>query len=433
MDSKKKKKILGKLIAGMGIGFILMLCWVFYVMKLVDADIMNSTVAALSIIGIMVVMLFSVFLMIRFFFGKIMTIFGGWSNGTDEIMDTGMQKMVSRNDEIGEIARYMQETFNSITGVIKGIRTASRELGEVSDNFKEIFKTMESAVEQTGSEVEVIASNTQVQSTQVADMKNKIDAIGNSIEMIAQNVELLAISAEVMGKYDEAVDNILKDLVDISCKSSESVENVRQQTEITNQSAQKIRSATEIIAGISAQTNLLALNASIEAARAGDNGKGFAVVAEEIRVLADQSKESTEQIASVVAALLQNSAVSVEITREVSEAFAIQNEKIRETETIFSSLNSEVGKVSESIQNISSEVQELNAYKDIIESGMNSLAETAMKNAESAAVTAENVEEFTQIVSECNDATDIVVAVSEELIGYIKEFSEDAIKEKIVV
>ena len=348
-------------------------------------------------------------------------------------MDTGMQKMVSRNDEIGEIARYMQETFNSITGVIKGIRTASRELGEVSDNFKEIFKTMESAVEQTGSEVEVIASNTQVQSTQVADMKNKIDAIGNSIEMIAQNVELLAISAEVMGKYDEAVDNILKDLVDISCKSSESVENVRQQTEITNQSAQKIRSATEIIAGISAQTNLLALNASIEAARAGDNGKGFAVVAEEIRVLADQSKESTEQIASVVAALLQNSAVSVEITREVSEAFAIQNEKIRETETIFSSLNSEVGKVSESIQNISSEVQELNAYKDIIESGMNSLAETAMKNAESAAVTAENVEEFTQIVSECNDATDIVVAVSEELIGYIKEFSEDAIKEKIVV
>ena len=75
MDSKKKKKILGKLIAGMGIGFILMLCWVFYVMKLVDADIMNSTVAALSIIGIMVVMLFSVFLMIRFFFGKIIYIF----------------------------------------------------------------------------------------------------------------------------------------------------------------------------------------------------------------------------------------------------------------------------------------------------------------------------------------------------------------------
>ncbi len=56
---------------------------------------------------------------------------------------------------------------------------------------------------------------------------------------------------------------------------------------------------------------------------------------------------------------------------------------------------------------------------------------TSQQNAESAEVT--NMEEFRQIIGECNSATEVVVNVSEELIGCIKEFSEDAIKEKIIV
>lgn len=156
-------------------------------------------------------------------------------------------------------------------------------------------------------------------------------------------------------------------------------------------------------------------------------------MAEEIRALADQSKESTEQIESVVTALLDNSAVSVEITREVSEAFLKQNKKIRDTEEIFGSLNNEVGKVSESIQEITEEVEGLNTHKAVIETGIDSLAMTAQQNADSAEVTTENMEEFRQIVSECNNTTGVVVNVTEELIGYIKEFSEDAIKEKIIL
>ena len=72
------------------------------------------------------------------------------------------------------------------------------------------------------------------------------------------------------------------------------MDQVQEQTNITNESAQAIQAATDIIAGIANQTNLLSLNASIEAARAGENGRGIALEAEEIRGLADQSKESAD-------------------------------------------------------------------------------------------------------------------------------------------
>ncbi len=433
MDVKKKKTLLRKLILGLTVCFLAIVGWVIFILKLLEKGTINTTLASISIVGVLLFILGGIFMVVRFIVGKFLQIFSGLKGTTDEKLDKGADKLAARNDEIGEMARYIQDMFSSIGTVINGIRTASGELSEVSKNFTDIFNSMEQAVEQTGEEVDTIASNTTLQAEQTSDMKDKIIAISEAIEKISGNVETLAESAGVMKQYDASVEKILGELVLISQKSSESVENVRQQTELTNESAQKIRTATEIIAGISGQTNLLALNASIEAARAGEHGKGFAVVADEIRTLADQSKESTQQIESIVAALLENSAISVEITKEVSEAFLKQNEKIRETEEIFGSLNKEIGKVSASIQEITGEVDGLNVHKSVIETGIDALATSAQQNADSAEVTMENMEEFRQIVNECNSATEVVVNVSEELIGYIKEFSEDSIKEKIIV
>lgn len=433
MDKKKKKALRRKLMVGLILGFVVLLVWQIFVLNLLGDGKINTITATIMIIGSLLVIMGGIGVAVRYFLGKILHIFSGIQDATDEAINAKADKVAQRNDEIGEMARAIQDSFSSIGQIVKGIRKASDELGEVSKSFQDIFDSMNTAVEQTGDEVESIASNTISQAEQVADMKEKIDAISDAIGNISESIEKLAESADLMKEYDESVENMLSELVAISEKSSESIENVRKQTELTNQSAQQIRRATEIIAGISGQTNLLALNASIEAARAGEHGRGFAVVAEEIRALAEQSRESTEQIESVVVALLENSDVSVAITKEVSEAFLKQNEKIQETETIFSSLNQEIGKVSDSIKDITGEVEGLDSHKDVIATGIVSLTETSQQNADSAETTTNNMEEFRQIVNECNDATQTVVKVSEELLGYINEFGVDAIKEKIML
>lgn len=434
MDKKAKRKALrNKLMIGMLLSFLAIVGWEVFMLQLLAKGVVSSTIATISIVGVLLFVLGGIFIMVRYFLGKILGIFSGIKDTTDDVFEQSTNKIAERQDEIGEIARSVQEAFSSISKIVSGIRKASTELDEVSESFNNIFENMATAVDQTGNEVITIASNTVLQAEQVADMKAKIDAISASIETITQNIESLAQSADLMKEYDKSVEQILSELVSISEMSSASLEKVRCQTELTNQSAQKIRTASEIIAGITSQTNLLALNASIEAARAGEHGKGFAVVAEEIRALADQSRESTEQIEKVVIALLENSDISVEITKEVSEAFLKQNRKIQDTEAIFGSLNNEIGKVSDSITEITGEVEGLNTHKTVIESGITALTETAQQNADSAEVTSKNMEEFRQIVNECTDSTKTVINVAEELTGYINEFGVDSIKEKIML
>jgi methyl-accepting chemotaxis protein len=341
------------------------------------------------------------------------------------------KKLLERDDEMGKMLRSMQGNITSFGLVLAGIRKASKELGEVSEDFQHIFENMNTSLERSVDAVETITGNMVSQADYVADMKMKIDAISTSIDHISKNVEELSASADTMRDCNRSAERIMGELVAISKESGDAIDNVRKQTDLTNQSAQQIRTATEIIAGISSQTNLLALNASIEAARAGEHGQGFAVVAEEIRTLADQSRESTEQINKVVNDLIQNSNISVEITEKVTEAFAKQNTKIQDTEEIFRSLNAEIMQVGDSIGGIGTEVGELETHKNVIEDGISSLTSTSEENAKSAEVTSETMQELRQITDECNHATERVVAVSEELVGYISKVNADNLKQKM--
>ena len=280
---------------------------------------------------------------------------------------------------------------------------------------------MEDSLKITQDSTHTIADNTVTQAAQTADMKEKIDAIGDLIAMISENVDALNASADKMQECNESAENIMAELIDISKKNGEAIENVRGQSKLTNDSAQQIQTVTDIIADISNQTNLLALNASIEAARAGEHGRGFAVVAEQIRTLADQSRESTERINQLVADLMDKANVSVEITEKVSEAVSLQNEKIDQTKEIFTILNGEIGQVGSAIEGISSEVEELKNHSDNIETETVSLKEFAAQNAESAQITIEHMNELDSTVSKCNAATERVVGVSDKLIGYVHE------------
>lgn len=423
MEQDNSKVAWGKALKPIFALLLVIVLWQVLVLEMLKNGIISTLIAVVLVSAVSVVIFGIVFWVVKSLLNQFLTIAQGKTEDEQEQTKIGekAKKLMEREDDIGLMMRSVHDSISSFATVISGIKTATEELKSVSDDFNNIFHDMEDSLKITQDSTHTIADNTVTQAAQTADMKEKIDAIGDLIAMISENVDALNASADKMQECNESAENIMAELIDISKKNGEAIENVRGQSRLTNDSAQQIQTVTDIIADISNQTNLLALNASIEAARAGEHGRGFAVVAEQIRTLADQSRESTERINQLVADLMDKANVSVEITEKVSEAVSLQNEKIDQTKEIFTILNGEIGQVGSAIEGISSEVEELKNHSDNIETETVSLKEFAAQNAESAQITIEHMNELDSTVSKCNAATERVVGVSDKLIGYVHE------------
>lgn len=331
-------------------------------------------------------------------------------------------KLLRRSDEVGKIARAVNSVIVGFSQILNDIHISMKELEKFSSQFKENFDIIGASITNANIAVEEIANGATKQAGDTQKVGESLEHMNEAIGRTVGSVELLEESAGRMKANNETVEQTLSELLHISVRTKESVDQVQNQTNITNRSAQDIRSATEMIAGIASQTNLLSLNASIEAARAGEMGRGFSVVAEEIRGLADQSKESADRIKKIVETLIDNSDQSVAIMNNVVEEIYNQNEKLNLTQGAFENLNAEVQGVVQEIESISSEIERIERAKQEVSEGVNDLSAVSQENAASTEETAASMTELARIIEDCRQATGKLVSIAEELTENAKKF-----------
>jgi methyl-accepting chemotaxis protein len=153
---------------------------------------------------------------------------------------------------------------------------------------------------------------------------------GASSQLEEQHAKLTASIEEIASSTQtvyEAVEQVAKSASALAKAGQESVEQARF---LQEKNADTIK-VIDFITNIAGQTNLLGLNAAIEAARAGEQGRGFAVVAEEVRKLAEQSREATEKIQATLNEMnkaVEGISKSIETTGAISEQQAASTEEI---------------------------------------------------------------------------------------------------------
>lgn len=331
----------------------------------------------------------------------------------DNVID---KKVLARNDEIGDLAKSIDTLQSALKNIIRQIAESADKLLASADDLGVTAKETNSTMKGVERTVSSISGNINEQARNTKSTSENIVFMGEQIGVASSEVDSLNKNADFMRKSSEQATITIQQLRKINEEVEVSIETITKQINITNESAQKIRAASEIISSIAEETNLLSLNASIEAARAGESGRGFAVVAAQIQKLAEQSNESSLKIDEITDDLIKNSGEAVAIMGKVDEIINNQSQNMLETQRIVDEVMDGINHSLEKIEQIETTTVQLESSRNKIIEAVEGLSELAEQNAanteETYAQTTEVSNTFEQIEESASKLKDIADALS---------------------
>ena len=331
-------------------------------------------------------------------------------------------KMLKRKDEIGDLSRVTVKLKDTLKGILKGISEnsaslleASRALGTAADTTNGTMNEVQNAVSQ------VVANSTE-QSKNSESTSENMRIMGEHITETSTEVDTLNQNAASMQKSSKKTADTLAQLCHINEEVERIIGEVKEQTDRTNASIQKINAAMEFITSIAEETNLLSLNASIEAARAGESGRGFAVVADQIKKLAEQSNQSGHEIEETTKALMEDSAREMEIMQRMQEIITEQSGSMQETRANVSEVLKEIEASMQSILQIRESTGRLAESRGEVMEAVEQLSQIAHDNVDSTQQTYTETQEVLDTFKQVYDSAGQLKKIADELAESMQYF-----------
>ncbi|MFZ4202842.1 methyl-accepting chemotaxis protein [Lysinibacillus sp. NPDC056220] len=240
-----------------------------------------------------------------------------------------------KQDEIGAVALAYNNMLDKTNSAIKAVLNSTTLLNQSSNQVHEAFNEIVSSSQEVSVAINEIAQGASKQSEDTEETNYRMMDLSDQIDAItALSNEMDELSLKTNVTTEKGMQEV-QSLHEHNIGTNEMNGRIQQQMELLASNIANINQIIASIQSITEQTNLLALNASIEAARAGEHGKGFAIVAEEVRKLAEQSKNETEVIKSTVESILENSQQTVAVIASNAELMQSQNESVQSTQLAF--------------------------------------------------------------------------------------------------
>ncbi|WP_395940822.1 methyl-accepting chemotaxis protein [Bacillus sp. FJAT-22090] len=313
----------------------------------------------------------------------------------------------------------MATAFNAMSvdlrEIVSNVRDSSMQLAA---NAEELSASAEESLASS----QMVAQSAEAQMATSEQQVRHMDTSVNSMTELAQGIGQISVDN---GEMLEAADDVTKlvkkgsaVVADVAGQMSTIHSTFKDTTVIMHNMAKhsdEIQSITALITDISEQTNLLALNAAIEAARAGEYGKGFAVVAEEVRKLAEQSKNSAFEIEKMVQIIQSASGDAVKAITSGGDKVADGLAKTNDSLDVFNEIETAVGVVGSKIESVSAAIEQIQVMTESVSEGsleVQRLAALAADGAnDTSAATEEQLAANEEITSNAQTLADLAEAL----------------------
>lgn len=327
------------------------------------------------------------------------------------------------NNELGHIVQSFNSMLDNLQQLIANVKMTTQEVISTTEGVLQDTNRASIISNEVVQTVLEVKTKIEGQVTSIQESSSSMEEITTGVQTVAESS---AVVAEVAVTTTEQI-NIGSEVINHSILQMNSVHDVVEETsKVINKlvtRTQQIDTALAAITNIAEQTNLLALNAAIEAARAGENGKGFAVVAAEVRDLAEQSKESANEVNHLIKSIQQDTQDTVNVMQKGQQKAVEGKEAAYKANQTFLSIMKDIDKITGQIQEVSAATEEMSAGTEEVNASLSLVSETAtdvkketlqtVKSIQSQAVSIEQisiqsnkmkekVEELTELVSKFN-------------------------------
>jgi methyl-accepting chemotaxis protein len=286
-------------------------------------------------------------------------------------------------DEIGTIADSYNATVENLCKIVLQVQEAVDHVVSTTGYNETSVRQLSAEAARQAAEITVALEQIQ----QMADALRVVSANALQAEVVVQE------AAQTVEEGDMAINRTVEGMQSIRATVAETAKKVKH----LGESSQKISTVIDLINAFAAQTNMLALNASIEASRAGEYGKGFAVVAEEVRTLARQSAEATEEIRKLVVSIQAETNDVVKAMEAGTEQVVLGTKLVDDTRQSLSRITATSAQITELVSAIAQATTVQTQASEIVTNTMQDVAAIANQTSTEAQSVSSSFGELRQV------------------------------------
>lgn len=329
---------------------------------------------------------------------------------------------VTSKDEVGNLIHAFGNMVAILRSMVTNVQSNAEQVAASAEELTASAEESAQAVNQVAVSIMEIAQGSEKQLDIVNKSTAGIDQLATGIQQVAAKTQSVSLHAEQAASSakdgSEAIEAVINQMLQVEQASAKTAEVVTR----LGARSQEIGQIVDAIAGIAGQTNLLALNAAIEAARAGEQGRGFAVVAEEVRKLAEQSREATKQIAFLINEIQGDTDDAVQAIQIGTQEVQKGNQVVNIADQSFSKISSLVEQVSSQIQDIAASIQQSASSSEHIVISVHTIAEISKEHASQTQAVSAATEEQSASMEEIASSSQTLAKLAEELQEAISHF-----------